>query len=94
MAIPPGWAGLVLPRSGLALRHGVTVLNAPGLIDAGYRGQVKVLLTNHGSDCVMLKRGERIAQLVIQPVARAELIEVQTLPPSDRGAGGFGSTGS
>jgi dUTP diphosphatase len=94
VAIPPGWAGLVLPRSGLALRHGVTVLNAPGLIDAGYRGQVKVLLTNHGSDRVMLKRGERIAQLVIQPVARAELIEVQTLPPSDRGAGGFGSTGS
>jgi dUTP pyrophosphatase len=94
VAIPPGWAGLVLPRSGLALRHGVTVLNAPGLIDAGYRGQVKVLLTNHGSDRVQLKRGERIAQLVIQPVARAELIEVQTLPPSDRGAGGFGSTGS
>lgn len=94
VAIPPGWAGLVLPRSGLALRHGVTVLNAPGLIDAGYRGEIKVLLINHGGERAVLQRGERIAQLVIQPVGRVELIEVKTLAPSDRGAGGFGSTGS
>ncbi len=94
IAIPPGWAGFVLPRSGLALRHGVTVLNAPGLIDAGYRGEIKVLLINHGGERAVLQRGERIAQLVIQPVGRGELIEVETLPPSDRGAGGFGSTGS
>jgi dUTP pyrophosphatase len=87
-------AGFVLPRSGLALGQGVTVLNAPGLIDAGYRGEIKVLLINHGSGRAVLRRGERIAQLVIQPVGRVELIEVATLPPSDRGAGGFGSTGS
>jgi dUTP pyrophosphatase len=76
------------------LRHGVTVLNAPGLIDAGYRGEIKVLLINHGGERAVLQRGERIAQLVIQPVGRVELIEVKTLAPSDRGAGGFGSTGS
>ena len=94
LAIPPGFAGLVLPRSGLALRHGVTVLNAPGLIDAGYRGEVKVLLVNHDpSVTVTLARGERIAQLVVQPVETAELIEVEALPESERGAGGFGSTG-
>jgi len=94
VAIPAGWAGFVLPRSGLALRDGVTVLNAPGLIDAGYRGEIKVLLINSGSTRVTLARGERIAQLVIQQVGRAELVEVASLPPSDRGAGGFGSTGS
>ena len=93
VAIPPGWAGFVLPRSGLALRSGVTVLNAPGLIDAGYRGEIKVLLINCGSARAILGRGERIAQLVIQPVARADLVEVEILPASDRGAGGFGSTG-
>jgi dUTP pyrophosphatase len=93
VAIPPGWAGFVLPRSGLALGQGVTVLNAPGLIDAGYRGEIKVLLINHGAGRAVLRRGERIAQLVIQPVGRVELIEVAALPPSDRGAGGFGSTG-
>jgi dUTP pyrophosphatase len=93
VAIPPGWAGLVLPRSGLALRHGVTVLNAPGLIDAGYRGEIKVVLINHGAARAVVRRGERIAQLVIQPVGRAELIEVDALPPSERGTGGFGSTG-
>ena len=93
MAIPPGLAGLVLPRSGLAMRHGVTVLNAPGLIDAGYRGEIKVLLINHGRERAVLRRGERIAQLVIQPIARAALIEMDSLPSSDRGAGGFGSTG-
>ena len=94
VAIPPGFAGLVMPRSGLALRHGVTVLNAPGLIDAGYRGELKVLLINHDrTTTVTLERGERIAQLVLSPVAAAELVEVDDLPPSERGAGGFGSTG-
>jgi len=94
VAIPPGWAGLVLPRSGLALRHGVTVLNAPGLIDAGYRGEVKVLLINHDPRLTAtLERGERVAQLIVQSVATVELVEVDELPASERGAGGFGSTG-
>ena len=93
VAIPPGYAGLVLPRSGLALSQGVTVLNAPGLVDAGYRGELKVLLVNHGDKPVPVRRGDRIAQLVIQRVERAELIEVNELPVSERGAGGFGSTG-
>ena len=93
VAIPDGHAGLVLPRSGLALRAGVTVLNAPGLIDSGYRGEIGVLLINHGAEPVTIGRGERIAQLVIQPVARATLVEVRTLGESARGAGGFGSTG-
>lgn len=93
LAIPSGYAGLVLPRSGLALRHGVTVLNAPGLIDAGYRGEVKVLLVNHDRARATVERGERIAQLVLQRVERAELIEVEDLPASDRGEGSFGSTG-
>ncbi len=94
VAIPEGYAGLVLPRSGLALRAGVTVLNAPGLIDAGYRGEIGVLLINHGAAAVTLGRGERIAQLVIQPVARATLVEVRQLENSQRGTGGFGSTGT
>ena len=94
LAIPPGYAGLVLPRSGLALRKGVTVLNAPGLIDAGYRGEVQVLLINHDpSETVVLERGERIAQLVIQAVESVELVEVDELSATDRGTGGFGSTG-
>ena len=93
LAIPPGYAGFVLPRSGLAFRHGVTQLNAPGLIDAGYRGEVKVLLVNHDRAAAAIARGERIAQLVVQRVEPAELIEVDELPPSDRGAGGFGSSG-
>jgi dUTP pyrophosphatase len=93
LAIPPGYAGFVLPRSGLALRHGVTNLNAPGLIDAGYRGEVKVLLINHDGAAAVIARGDRVAQLVIQRVEPAELIEVDELPPSDRGPGGFGSTG-
>lgn len=94
VAIPPGYAGLVLPRSGLALHHGVTVLNAPGLIDAGYRGEVKVLLVNHSAQPVTFERGERVAQLVVMRVERADLVEVAELPPSERGAGGFGSTGT
>ena len=94
LVVPEGHAGLVLPRSGLALKRGVTVLNAPGLIDAGYRGEIQVLLINHGSDPVTLERGERVAQLVIQPVARARPVAVERLPDSARGEGGFGSTGS
>ena len=94
LAIPPGFAGFVLPRSGLALRHGVTCLNTPGRIDAGYRGEVKVLLINHGHEPVTLSRGERIAQLVVQRVERVALIPVTELAPSARGAGGFGSTGA
>jgi dUTP diphosphatase len=94
LAIPDGHAGLVLPRSGLARRDGVTVLNAPGLIDAGYRGELLVLLVNHGNAAVTIARGDRIAQLVIQRIERVELSEVLELPESERGAGGFGSTGA
>jgi dUTP pyrophosphatase len=94
VAIPPGFAGFVLPRSGLALRHGVTLLNAPGLIDAGYRGELKALLVNHGDVSVTLTRGDRIAQLVVQRVERVILAPVVDLAPSSRGTGGFGSTGS
>ncbi len=95
IALPPGCAGFVLPRSGLAWQHGVSLLNAPGLIDAGYRGELKVLLVNHDpAATVTLRRGERIAQLVLQRVERAELVEVDELPSSERGAGGFGSTGA
>jgi len=94
LAIPPGFAGFVLPRSGLALRHGVTMLNTPGLIDAGYRGELQVLLVNLGDTLVKLSRGDRIAQLVIQPVERVSLAPVAELPPSTRGTGGFGSTGT
>jgi dUTP pyrophosphatase len=94
VAIPAGYAGYVLPRSGVALRHGVTVLNAPGLIDAGYRGEIQVLLVNHDSAPVTFERGARIAQLVIQRVERAQLVESEELPCSARGGGGFGSTGS
>ena len=94
VAIPEGHAGLVPPRSGLAMQKGVTVLNAPGLIDSGYRGELKVLLVNHGAAAVAIARGERIAQLVVQPVAQARLIEVERLPDSARGEGGFGSTGA
>jgi dUTP pyrophosphatase len=93
LAIPPGYAGFVLPRSGLALRHGVTKLNTPGLIDSGYRGEVKVLLINHDRSVATIARGDRIAQLVVQRVEPIELTEVDELPPSQRGAGGFGSTG-
>ena len=95
VAIPAGYAGFVMPRSGLALREGVSVLNAPGLIDAGYRGELKVLLVNHDREAtVTLRRGERVAQLVLQRVETAELVSVDRLPASERGAGGFGSTGS
>jgi dUTP pyrophosphatase len=94
VAIPVGWAGLVLPRSGLALRHGVTVLNTPGLIDAGYRDELKVLLVNTDPDAAYsVQRGDRIAQLVIQRVEQAGFMVVDKLSVSERGAGGFGHTG-
>ena len=93
LAIPPGWEGQVRPRSGLALKRGLTVLNAPGTIDADYRGELMVLLVNLDSGEQVIEPGERIAQLVIAPVARAELVEVAELDSTSRGAGGFGSTG-
>jgi dUTP pyrophosphatase len=94
VAIPPGHAGLVVPRSGLARRHGVTVANAPGLIDAGYRGELMVLLVNLGQETHRIAPGDRVAQLVIVPVATMGATPVDDLPDSDgRGVGGFGSTG-
>ena len=94
IAIPEGYAGFVQPRSGLARNHGVTCLNTPGLIDSGYRGELRVLLVNTDPDePFLVRRGERIAQLVIQPVVAALLVEVDELPPTERGSGGFGSTG-
>jgi len=93
IAIPEGFAGFVLPRSGLAIRHGVTVINAPGLIDSGYRGELKVGLVNHGEDAFSIARGDRIAQLVIMAVVTAEFVEVDELDSTSRGEGGFGSTG-
>jgi dUTP pyrophosphatase len=94
VAIPPGFAGLVLPRSGLAMRHGVTVLNAPGLIDAGYRGELTVLLVNTDPAAdYTVHRGDRVAQLVIVAVDQVGVRVVDELPPSDRGSGGFGHTG-
>ena len=93
MAIPDGWVGLVHPRSGLAARHGVTVTNGPGTIDAGYRGEVKVLLVNLGAEAVTLAAGEHVAQLVLQRVGHAEVVEVDDLDDTARGSGGFGSTG-
>ena len=94
LALPPGYAGFVQPRSGLALRHGVTCLNTPGLIDSGYRDEVRVLLVNldPASDFVV-ERGDRIAQLVVQRVEHARFLPVAELPTSERGLGGFGSTG-
>jgi dUTP pyrophosphatase len=94
LAIPDGWAGFVQPRSGLALRHGVTCLNSPGLIDSGYRDELQVLLVNTDPhESFDIERGDRIAQLVIQPVGRADFQSVESLPESERGTGGFGSTG-
>jgi len=94
LALPEGSEGQVRPRSGLAARHGVTVLNAPGTIDADYRGEVQVVLINHGTEPFMVMRGMRIAQLIIASAARARLIETQTLSVTARGGEGFGSTGS
>jgi dUTP pyrophosphatase len=94
LAIPPGFEGQVRPRSGLALRHGVTVLNGPGTIDADYRGEVKVLLINHGAEPFTIAPGDRIAQLVVASFARVELELVEDLDPTARGDGGYGSTGA
>jgi dUTP pyrophosphatase len=94
MAIPPGFEGQVRPRSGLALRHGVTCLNAPGTVDADYRGEVMVILVNHGPENFIVRRGDRIAQLLISPVAQAAWVEVDDLAQTARGESGFGSTGA
>jgi dUTP pyrophosphatase len=93
IALPAGFEAQVRPRSGLAAKHGVTVLNSPGTIDADYRGEIQVILINHGAEPFTIKRGERIAQMVIAPVVQAALAAVATLSDTDRGAGGFGSTG-
>ena len=94
IALPDGYVALVHPRSGLAIKHGVTMVNSPGTVDAGYRGELQVILINHDrNESVSFKRGDRVAQLVIQKVERAEFVEVQALPGSGRGSGGFGSTG-
>jgi dUTP pyrophosphatase len=92
-ALPAGFEGQVRPRSGLAFKNGVTCLNSPGTIDADYRGEVKVILINHGPEDFVIRRGERIAQLVVAPVVQAQWLEVETLDETKRGAGGFGSTG-
>lgn len=94
IALPPGTEAQVRPRSGLAVKHGLTVLNAPGTIDADYRGELQVLLINLGSEQVAISRGMRIAQLIVATIARAHLIEVAGLNETKRGGGGFGSTGS
>ena len=93
IALPEGFEAQVRPRSGLAAKHGITVLNAPGTVDADYRGEISVILINHGHEPFAVRRGERIAQMVIASVARAELVPVTTLTSTARGSGGFGSTG-
>ena len=93
IALPPGYEAQVRPRSGLAAKHGVTVLNTPGTVDADYRGEISVILINHGDTAFPIRRGERIAQMVIASVTRAELVPAESLSATDRGSGGFGSTG-
>jgi dUTP pyrophosphatase len=93
IALPDGFEAQVRPRSGLAAKHGVTVLNAPGTVDADYRGEISVLLINHGDAPFTIRRGERIAQMVVAPVSRAQLLPVASLSSTARGSGGFGSTG-
>ena len=93
MLLPPGYEAQVRPRSGLALKHGVTVLNTPGTIDEGYRGEVGVILFNTGDTAFKIAKGDRIAQMVIAPVTRARIVETDDLGSTERGAGGFGSTG-
>ena len=94
IALPEGYEAQVRPRSGLAVRHGLTILNSPGTIDADYRGEIQVVLANLGSESFSVSRGMRIAQLVIAPVVRARIAEVESLDKTSRGSGGFGSTGS
>ncbi len=93
VALPPGFEGQIRPRSGLAVHHGVTVLNAPGTIDADYRGELQVILVNHGDEPIVIKRGMRIAQLVIAPIQHVILVEYGTLDMTERQSDGFGSTG-
>ena len=94
IAVPDGYAAFVHPRSGLAARHGITLVNAPGTVDAGYRGEVRVVLLNTDpAEPFTIRRGDRIAQLVVQPVTRVSFLDVTELPPTPRGEGGFGSTG-
>ncbi len=93
ISIPPGYGGFVYPRSGLALKHGITVLNADGVIDPGYRGEIGVILINHGKDDFKIKHGDRIAQLILHRTISVEWEEVDSLPESNRSAGGFGHTG-
>ena len=93
MALPPGYEAQIRPRSGLAYKHGITVVNTPGTVDADYRGEVKILLINHGTDAFTINRGERIAQMVIAPVTQAQFASVDSLSETKRGAGGYGSTG-
>ncbi len=93
MMLPPGYEAQVRPRSGLALKHGVTVLNTPGTIDSGYRGEVGVILANFGDADFAVKKGDKIAQMVIAPVTQPEVVETEVVDATDRGAGGFGSTG-
>ncbi|MDT8420574.1 MAG: dUTP diphosphatase [Desulfuromonadales bacterium] len=93
MAIPPGFEVQVRPRSGLAVKHGVTLLNTPGTIDADYRGEIRIIMINLGQEAFYVARGDRIAQLIVAPVCQATLEEVQTLPETARGSGGFGHTG-
>jgi len=95
IALPNGYVALVHPRSGLAIKHGISMVNTPGTVDAGYRGELQVILINHDlTQPVSFKKGDRIAQLVIQKVEQADFVEVSDLPGSDRSSGGFGSTGS
>ncbi|MBT3307692.1 MAG: dUTP diphosphatase [Alphaproteobacteria bacterium] len=93
IALPPGFEAQIRPRSGLALKHGIAVLNSPGTIDADYRGEIGVILINHGTETFIVERGMRIAQMIIAPVSQAAWEEVSELTQSDRGEGGFGSTG-
>ncbi len=94
VALPPGHEGQVRPRSGLAMRHGITVLNSPGTVDADYRGELQIILANLSSDPFVVRRGMRIAQIVIAPVRRAKLVETKNLDTTERATGGFGSTGT
>jgi dUTP pyrophosphatase len=94
IALPDGYEAQVRPRSGLALKAGITCLNSPGTIDADYRGEIKVILINHGAEPFAVRRGERIAQLIVAPVSRVAWVEVETLTQTRRGEGGFGSTGA
>jgi dUTP pyrophosphatase len=93
IALPAGHEGQIRPRSGRAARFGITVLNSPGTVDADYRGEVQVILINHGAEAFVVRRGMRVAQLVVAPVTRVEIVEVAALPPTERAAGGLGSTG-